>query len=146
MTVHARGYRRHEGGTERPRLRFLPIVAEGYRAGTRGKAFRRLGLLFVVIVVFHGVMLYLDPAALFPRRMRGGLGQVTSDDLMRRVLAFFARSLAGLVPLVAMFVGAGFWAFRPGSRQVQDEAAGAIFRNEDRPAPDTNPTSTSEAR
>ena len=107
MTVHARGYRRHEGGTERPRLRFLPIVAEGYRAGTRGKAFRRLGLLFVVIVVFHGVMLYLDPAALFPRRMRGGLGQVTSDDLMRRVLAFFARSLAGLVPLVAMFVGAG---------------------------------------
>ncbi len=51
-----------------------------------------------------------------------------------------------LIFMFAIFVGAGFWAFRPGSRAMQDDAASTIFRNEDRPAPDTNTTSTSEAR
>jgi len=40
-----------------------------------------------------------------------------------------------LVLMVAFFLGVVFYAFRPGSRKVHDEAATSIFRNEKRPAP-----------
>ena len=41
-----------------------------------------------------------------------------------------------LLFLVLVFVGVVIWAFRPGGRHDQDEAATSIFRNEDRPARD----------
>jgi cytochrome c oxidase cbb3-type subunit 4 len=50
-------------------------------------------------------------------------------------LRHFADSWMLLV-LVLVFLGVIVWAFRPGSRKDQDEAATAIFRNEDSPAPD----------
>lgn len=39
-----------------------------------------------------------------------------------------------LLFMTAFFIGVIVWAFRPGSRRVQDEAATSIFRNDDSPA------------
>ncbi len=41
-----------------------------------------------------------------------------------------------LLLLFAMFVGAALWAFRPGSREVHDDAAPVPFRHADAPAED----------
>jgi cytochrome c oxidase cbb3-type subunit 4 len=40
-----------------------------------------------------------------------------------------------LALMVAFFVGAILWAFRPGSRPLQEDSARIPFRHEDRPAP-----------
>jgi cytochrome c oxidase cbb3-type subunit IV len=45
----------------------------------------------------------------------------------------FADSWALLV-LVLFFVAVAFWAYRPGSRPIHDDAANLPFRNEKRPA------------
>ncbi|CAM3376622.1 cbb3-type cytochrome c oxidase subunit 3 [Paracoccus nototheniae] len=41
-----------------------------------------------------------------------------------------------LLFLTLFFVGVILWAFRPGARAAQAEAASSVFRNEDRPAPE----------
>lgn len=49
----------------------------------------------------------------------------------------FLRAFADswmLLAMTALFVGVVVYAFRPGSRTVQNEAANSIFRNENRPA------------
>ena len=51
-------------------------------------------------------------------------------SLMRQ----FADSWA-LLALFLIFLGVILWVFRPGARQMQDDAAESIFRNETRPAP-----------
>ncbi|MCB1396796.1 MAG: cbb3-type cytochrome c oxidase subunit 3 [Rhodobacter sp.] len=38
-----------------------------------------------------------------------------------------------LLFMTLFFVGIVVWAFRPGSRKLQDDAASSIFRNDDRP-------------
>lgn len=43
-----------------------------------------------------------------------------------------------LLALFLFFVGAIFWAIRPGSRRTHDDAAAVVFRNEDMPAQDSN--------
>ena len=51
----------------------------------------------------------------------------------------FLRAFADswmLLLMTALFVGVVIYAFRPGSRAVQNEAANSIFRNENRPAGD----------
>lgn len=53
----------------------------------------------------------------------------------------FLRTLADswvLLALTVIFVGVVIFAFRPGSRGVQKDAAESIFRNETRPAEDDN--------
>ena len=40
----------------------------------------------------------------------------------------------GLILLVAFFIGAVFWAFRPGSRTTYKDTANIPFRHEYRPA------------
>ena len=40
----------------------------------------------------------------------------------------------GLLLLAAFFIGAVFWAFRPGSRATHKDTANIPFRHEDRPA------------
>ena len=53
----------------------------------------------------------------------------------------FLRALAdswALLVLVLIFVGVILFVFRPGARRVQKDAAESIFRNENRPADDTN--------
>lgn len=50
----------------------------------------------------------------------------------------FLRQLADswvLLMLTLFFIGVGFFAWRPGSRRVHDDAAASIFRNETKPAP-----------
>ena len=42
-----------------------------------------------------------------------------------------------LLALTLIFVGVVVWVFRPGSRKTQDDAATSIFRNEAKPAPET---------
>ena len=65
----------------------------------------------------------------------------------------FLREMAdswALLLLVIFFVGTWFWAFRPGSRDLHDDAADVVFRHEDTPAPeddeDDNNTPGSEGR
>lgn len=51
----------------------------------------------------------------------------------------FLRQLADswvLILMTVLFVAIVIYAFRPGSRKLQDDAANSIFRNERRPAPD----------
>ena len=45
-----------------------------------------------------------------------------------------------LLFMTLFFIGIVGWAFRPGSRKVQDEVATSIFRNDDRPAADGDDT------
>ena len=49
------------------------------------------------------------------------------------LLREFADSWA-LLALVLMFCGVVFWAWRPGSRALHEDAANVPFRNETRPA------------
>lgn len=49
-----------------------------------------------------------------------------------------------LIFMFAMFIGVGFWAFRPGSREIHKDAADVPFRHEDRPASGSTPSN--EAR
>jgi len=53
-----------------------------------------------------------------------------------------------LVVMMLVFVGVIYWAFRPGSRPVHDDAASSIFRNEHKPAPvqPATPAPSKEAR
>jgi len=51
------------------------------------------------------------------------------------LLRQFADSWA-LLALFIIFIGIGFWAWRPGSRPTHDEAARSIFRDDKRPAPE----------
>ncbi|MCU0801165.1 MAG: cbb3-type cytochrome c oxidase subunit 3 [Rhodobacteraceae bacterium] len=53
----------------------------------------------------------------------------------------FADSWA-LLALFLIFVGVIFWAFRPGSRRLHDEAANSIFRHDKMPAPDDDSPQT----
>ncbi|MDE3123576.1 MAG: cbb3-type cytochrome c oxidase subunit 3 [Paracoccaceae bacterium] len=46
----------------------------------------------------------------------------------------------GLVFMAGVFTVAAIWAFWPGRSKSQEDAALSIFRNEDRPASDTSPT------
>jgi cytochrome c oxidase cbb3-type subunit 4 len=57
-------------------------------------------------------------------------------------LRHFADSWV-LLGLTLVFLAVVFWAFRPGGRKSQDEAATSIFRNEDRPARDGAKSGTS---
>ena len=41
-----------------------------------------------------------------------------------------------LVFLSAVFMAVVFWAFRPGSRPIHEDAAASIFRHDDKPATD----------
>ncbi|AWB49575.1 CcoQ/FixQ family Cbb3-type cytochrome c oxidase assembly chaperone [Gemmobacter aquarius] len=50
-------------------------------------------------------------------------------------LRFIADSWA-LVALTAVFVGVIFFAYRPGSKRLHDDAAATIFRNDTKPAAD----------
>lgn len=49
------------------------------------------------------------------------------------LLRLFADSWM-LILMTALFVGVVIYAFRPGSRPLQDDAANSIFRNDQRPA------------
>ncbi len=53
----------------------------------------------------------------------------------------FLRQLAdswALLALFLFFIGVVIWVWRPGSRQVHDEIANSIFRNEDKPKDDAD--------
>lgn len=51
-----------------------------------------------------------------------------------------------LLFMTLFFVGIIAWAWRPGSRKVQDEAANSIFRNDDRPASDLDGDTAASGR
>jgi cytochrome c oxidase cbb3-type subunit 4 len=44
----------------------------------------------------------------------------------------------GLLAMFVLFLGIVFFAFRPGGRKAQDEAARSIFENETKPKDDAN--------
>lgn len=45
-----------------------------------------------------------------------------------------------LLLMFLFFIGVVIWAFRPGSRKTHQDTADIPFRNEDKPAPDADPT------
>ena len=49
------------------------------------------------------------------------------------ILREFADSWA-VIGLMAVFLGAVFWAWRPGSRKTHEDTANIPFRHEDKPA------------
>jgi len=63
------------------------------------------------------------------------------------LLREFADSWA-LLALLLFFVGTWFWAFRPGSRDLHDDAADVVFRHDDGPSDDdvANTTNGPEGR
>jgi hypothetical protein len=103
VTVHARGYRRHEQGFAAKGPRFLPILAEGYAEAVRGKAFRRLTLLFLLTLMVHAVLLYMLPDRALARIP--GIGSPAVR--LRIIVGFYISSTTLFVPLLALFVGSG---------------------------------------
>jgi hypothetical protein len=103
VTIHARGYRPHEHPLDARGPRFLPILDQGYRDAVRGKAFRRLTMVLLVGLVFHCVILYVVPDFLV-RRVRGDAG---AGEVLRTTVAAYVQVMSPVVPLLALFVGAG---------------------------------------
>jgi cytochrome c oxidase cbb3-type subunit IV len=57
----------------------------------------------------------------------------------------FLRHMADswfLLGMFVFFIGAILFLWRPGSRKVHDDAAGIVFRHDDRPAPDAGAANT----
>lgn len=50
------------------------------------------------------------------------------------IMREFADSWA-LLALFAIFIFVVIWAFRPGSRDLHNDIAHSVFRNDDKPAP-----------
>ena len=44
----------------------------------------------------------------------------------------------GMLSLLLIFLFVVFWVFRPGSKEVHNETANMIFRNEDKPKDDAD--------
>ncbi len=49
-------------------------------------------------------------------------------------LVHYVANTWGLVAMFLFFVGVLLWVFRPGASRIYEDAAGAPFRNDDRPA------------
>lgn len=49
-------------------------------------------------------------------------------------LVHYIANTWALVAMFLFFIGVVLWVFRPGAKRIYREAAGAPFRNEDRPA------------
>jgi cytochrome c oxidase cbb3-type subunit 4 len=50
----------------------------------------------------------------------------------------FLREMAdswALLALTLFFLGAAFWAFRPGSKVIHEDAANVIFKHDKKPGP-----------
>lgn len=61
----------------------------------------------------------------------------------------FLRTLAGSIGtvfLVLSFAGFILYAFRPGSRRIHEDTSEIPFRHDEKPAPETVPDHTTEAR
>jgi ABC-type transport system involved in multi-copper enzyme maturation permease subunit len=126
VTLYARGYRPYErdesrgGGFPAGRVRFLTILAEGYRDARRSRAYRVLGVVIACITTVHGFLLYfrsgiLMRALVVPRNRPshgparpdvGGMGTSPSEWL-EGTLAHFHDASWFFVVLLALFVGSG---------------------------------------
>lgn len=111
MTVHARGYRRYEGGWGAPPAWWV-ILRSGVATTTQGRGMRFLGLLMLLYFVILGVALYIQVSALTEPRGYGeprSAMEVLADS--RRVLVgtllTFYSGVIFLVSLLAIFSGAG---------------------------------------
>lgn len=61
------------------------------------------------------------------------------------VMRIFADSW-GMILIFGVFIFAVFWALRPGSRALHDDAAQVPFRHEDAPAPDSDTSGPKEGQ
>ena len=110
MTVHARGYRSY-GGTYHGPPAALAIAREGAGRVLRGKAFRRIGMLYVVWFVICALLLYLSVGMgqqIFERSLHGVKGSEQFALIsLNWVLRLFYTGVSYLTALLAIFVGAG---------------------------------------
>jgi ABC-type transport system involved in multi-copper enzyme maturation permease subunit len=111
MTIYARGYRSYlERGEEaRARPAALTIAAEGSRDARRGRAFRLLGGVIVVITTILAFLLHFETGPLRSALQRGrrfGLSQPPEYYLEAALVRFHEYS-ALFVLLLTLFVGAG---------------------------------------
>lgn len=117
MTVYTRGYRRYSGTLESRAVRFRPIVAQGVRDALASRAFRRLAISILGMLVLVCFFLYFQTgpmSELMGMRSRGG-GRATEQidpELARGFLAAALFTFHGwftplFVVLLTLFVGAG---------------------------------------
>jgi ABC-type transport system involved in multi-copper enzyme maturation permease subunit len=111
MTVYARGYRRYaekEDGVP-DRARVLTIATEGAREARRGRAFRVLGTVIVVLTTIIAFLLYFQAGPIrsaLQRTRIGGIGQ-SPDYYLEAAIVRFHEYTAFFVLLLTLFVGAG---------------------------------------
>jgi len=115
MTLYTRGYRPYDGGFTARGPRFGPILREGFRQATRGKAFVVLSLVIVVIVVVLGFFLYFGAGPLKevfkpPRRHRwdapaSPAEAFTPSFYLEAAVVLLHQISYAFVVLIALFVG-----------------------------------------
>lgn len=117
MTVYTRGYRRFGGTLEVRKFRFGPIVAQGIRDAVASRAFRRLGVTILLMLVLVCFFLYFQSGPM--KELMGMRGHATTratDELDAAVArGFLAAALytfhgwftSLFVVLLTLFVGAG---------------------------------------
>ena len=109
MTLYTRGYRPYDGGFTARGPRFLPILSQGWRQATRGKAFVILGLLIVLFTVVAAVLFYVATKTMDVRE-RFGVADFTleaASRLLRRNVVQLHAWDQVLSMLLVLFVGCG---------------------------------------
>ena len=115
MTVHARGYRTYQGtfGGTRP---VFTIAGEGFRIALKQKAFKRIGILYLMwfsMCMFFLYLMFGTHIGKFMDAVEKGLEGVEGapQDLalvaLNGVLLYFYKIVGYLTALLAIFVGAG---------------------------------------
>jgi hypothetical protein len=121
VTLYARGYRPYDRdaspGTPAPwarALRFGPIAVEGWRDAKRGKAFRFLGTIIVIVTTINGFLLYFQDTVLSqalqgPARWSMGAFVPQNDPSfwLRGAVVQTHNMCWALAILVTLFVGCG---------------------------------------
>ena len=66
----------------------------------------------------------------------GGLliGWLAGPDGLKPLDKLFFDLFKGMLAIFLLFIGVVFWAFRPGSRPIHQDAANSIFRHDKKPA------------
>ena len=101
----------------------------------------------LVMIAVGGVLIYLaivkeyEPVLLLPIGAGAILANIPLTGMTDAHGVFGILKAAGIdnemFPLL-IFIGVVVWVFRPGSRRKHRDAAESIFRNENRPAPDSD--------
>jgi ABC-type transport system involved in multi-copper enzyme maturation permease subunit len=109
MAVHARGYRRYEGGLV-PAPAFLVILREAFRTVARTRLFKVIGMLFLLWFLTWTLVLYAQVELSDRFRSQLGSGEAYGEltwRVFQGTMATYYGGVALLTAIFAIFVGAG---------------------------------------